>query len=64
MMQSVQEVMERAEAEGHNPDQELADLVTRTILESLDAGEDLVEKENPDTRDDSSKPSKVQKTNE
>lgn len=64
MMKSVQEVMERAAADGHNPDDELAELVTRTILESLDAGEDLVEKENADILEDSSKPSKVQRKDE
>lgn len=64
MMQSVREVIERAAAEGRDPDEELAELVTRTVLDSLDAGEDLVEKENVDTLDDSSKPSKMQKTSE
>jgi len=64
MMRSVQEVMERAEADGHNPDEELAELVARTLLQGLNEREALVEKENGDTRIDSSKPSKIQRKNE
>lgn len=64
MMRSVQEVMERAEANGHDPDQELTDLVARTLLQGLNEREGLVEQENGDTQIDSSKPFKIQKTSE
>lgn len=43
MMDKVQEIMERAQREGYDPEEELADLVRKTVLESLDAGAELVE---------------------
>ncbi|KAG8821723.1 hypothetical protein FRC17_009743 [Serendipita sp. 399] len=43
MMQSVAEIMARAAEEGFDPEEELAALVRKTVLESLDAGEGLVE---------------------
>jgi len=64
MMLSVQEVMKRAEADGHDPDEELTDLVTRVLMRGLNAGEDLAEQDAPSTRVDSSKPPKIQKKSE
>lgn len=45
MMKAVEEIMARAAAEGRDPEDELAALVEKTVLESLDAGEGLVEAE-------------------
>lgn len=42
-MASVQEIMARAEQDGHDPEEELAALVRKTVLESLDAGVGLAE---------------------
>jgi uncharacterized protein len=41
MMESVAEIMERAEREGRDPEEELAELVKRTVLQSLGAGAQL-----------------------
>lgn len=43
MMTSVEEIMARAERDGHDPEDELTALVQRTVLESLNAGIGLVE---------------------
>ncbi|KAG8762584.1 hypothetical protein FRC15_008436 [Serendipita sp. 397] len=43
MMQSVAEIMARAAEGGYDPEDELEELVRKTVLESLDAGEELVE---------------------
>lgn len=40
-MESVQEIMQRAEAEGRDPDDELHRLVSRTVLEGLVTGYDM-----------------------
>jgi len=37
MMSAVEEIMTRAEAGGYNPDEELTELVTKTILNTLEA---------------------------
>ena len=41
MMQAVQEIMQRAEAEGRDPDPELRVLVGRTVLEGVAAGYEM-----------------------
>lgn len=41
MMQSVADIMERAEKDGRDPEEELAELVRRTVLQSLGAGAQL-----------------------
>lgn len=38
LMTSVQEIMERAEADGQDPEEELRQLVSRTVLEGVIAG--------------------------
>lgn len=41
LMQSVQEIMERAEAEGRDPEEELRQAVSRTVLEGVVTGFDM-----------------------
>ena len=41
LMQSVQDIMMRAEADGHDPDAELREVVERTVLEGVMAGYDM-----------------------
>lgn len=40
-MQSVHDIMERAEAEGQDPDQELRAVVGRTVLEGIVTGYEM-----------------------
>jgi len=41
LMQSVQEIMERAEAEGRDPEEELRQAVSRTVLDGVVTGFDM-----------------------
>lgn len=41
LMQSVQEIMERAETDGHDPDEELRQAVTRTVFQGVRTGFDM-----------------------
>ncbi|EIW83977.1 hypothetical protein CONPUDRAFT_70869 [Coniophora puteana RWD-64-598 SS2] len=41
LMQSVQEIMERAESDGHDPDEELRQAVTRTVFQGVQTGFDM-----------------------
>lgn len=47
-MQSVQDIMQRAEAEGRNPDAELRDVVGRTVLEGVLTGYEMTADEDAD----------------
>lgn len=41
LMDSVQEIMQRAEEEGRDPDQELKDAISKTVLDGVAKGHDL-----------------------
>lgn len=45
MMDAVAEIMARAEAGGYNPDEELAELVTKTFLNTLEARDNVLSTE-------------------
>jgi hypothetical protein len=65
MMVSVQEIMARAERDGHDPEEELAAIVRKTVLESLDAGVELVEQsEGQSSMAEESQPTKKRKTDD
>jgi uncharacterized protein len=65
MMVSVQEIMTRAEQDGHDPEEELTALVRKTVLESLDAGIGLVEQsEGQSSMPEESQTTKKRKTDE
>lgn len=47
-MNSVQEIMERAEADGQDPEEQLRQLVSRTVLEGVVTGYEMsVDNESP-----------------
>jgi uncharacterized protein len=65
MMASVQEIMTRAEQDGHDPEEELTALVRKTVLESLDAGIGLAEQsEGQSTMPEESQTTKKRKTDD
>lgn len=49
LIQSVQNIMERAEAEGRDPDEELRQVVGRTVLEGVLTGYEMATDEGGDT---------------
>lgn len=63
-MDSVQEIMERAEIEGREPDEELRGAISRTVLDGVARGHDLAAGESADAADDDSLQLKRQRFNE
>lgn len=64
-MTSVQEIMQRAEAEGRDPEEELRQVVSRTVLEGVVTGFEMTE--NDDQRGyakDDASPAKRPKTDD
>jgi len=51
LMQSVQDIMRRAEAEGRDPDAELREVVGRTVLEGVLTGYEMTTDGNGDAQD-------------
>jgi len=49
LIQSIGDIMQRAEAQGTDPDQELRDAVSRTVLEGVWTGYELTTHDNPST---------------
>jgi len=55
-MDSVQEVMQRADEEGRDPDQELRDAISKTVLDGVARGHDLAAGESAGAAHDSLQP--------
>ncbi|TFK72911.1 ankyrin [Pluteus cervinus] len=62
LMASVQDIMQRAEAEGRDPDHELTQAVRQAVLRGVVAGFEMSTADNRDDKDDSA--SKRQKTDD
>lgn len=62
-MQSVHDIMERAEAEGRDPDPELRAVVGRTVLEGIVTGYEMGNNDD-DHREDGTKGSKRSRIDE
>jgi hypothetical protein len=56
LMDSVQGIMQRAEEEGRDPDQELRDAISKTVLDGVAKGHDLAAGESADAAHDSLQP--------
>lgn len=67
MMDAVAEIMARAEAGGYDPEEELAELVTKTLLSTLEARDDALSTEEgaeTSAAADAQRANKKQKTDE
>lgn len=62
-MQSVHDIMQRAEAEGRDPDEELRAVVGRTVLEGVVTGYEMTT-DGEDRREDNANGSKRSRTDE
>ena len=60
LMSSVQQIMERAQAEGRDPEEELRQVVSRTVFEGVRTGFEM----STDTSSKDDSPSKRQRTDD
>ncbi|KIJ67064.1 hypothetical protein HYDPIDRAFT_38494 [Hydnomerulius pinastri MD-312] len=63
LMHSVHDIMQRAEAEGTNPDEELRAVVSRTVLEGVLTGYEMSTREDEDVSDSNPDNTKRPRTN-
>lgn len=63
LMRSVQDIMERAEAEGRDPDEELRQVVGRTVLEGVLTGYEMTTDEDGASRREDANGVKKPRTN-
>lgn len=67
VMSAVEEIMTRAEAGGYNPDDEIAELISKTVIDALEARDNILSEEaevQNSTTEDDQRANKKQKTDE